>query len=105
MKETIVCVDPGICGFVCIVKAKGEKQKAGVKIIDSDCAMIQNLAKQVHTITLKDLFIPVTKNPIFIAAKQANCHLACPVPLAVVKACEVTLDLAVPKTAKIDFID
>ena len=104
MESIIVSVNPGICGFDCKVTAKRSgKRSANIEISGSDCTLIQKLAEHLHDISLQDLFVPLTKNVIFITAEQAGCHLACPVPVAVVKACEVVLGLAVPKDAVISF--
>jgi hypothetical protein len=104
MAGVIVTVNPGVCGFDCIVNAEQTgKRVATVTITQSDCALIQKFSELISDISLKDLFIPLTKNPIFVAAQQAHCHLACPVPVAVVKASEVALGLAVPKDAVICF--
>ncbi len=97
-------VNPGICGFDCMVKAQvSGKRIAKVEITESGCTLIQKLSKNLSEISMQDLFTPLTKNPIFIAAEQAGCHLACPVPVAVVKACEVTLGLALKKNVNIIF--
>lgn len=102
MAQVVVTVNPGVCGFDCQVTAeRSDKRNARIKITESDCTMIQKLAEAVREISLQALFVPVTKNLIFIAAEKAGCHLACPVPVAVVKASEVALGLAVPKKVSI----
>ncbi|MBW2193973.1 MAG: hypothetical protein JRF27_09345, partial [Deltaproteobacteria bacterium] len=42
-------------------------------------------------LTLKGLFIPVTRNPVYLAAEQSGCHLSYPIPAAVLKAVEVAM--------------
>ncbi len=104
MGGVVVNVNPGICGFDCIINAEQTgKRVAKIMITQSRCALIKKFSELLDDISLKDLFIPVSKNTIFLAAKQAHCHLACPVPVAVVKASEVALGLAVPKDAVICF--
>ncbi|MCP4672546.1 MAG: hypothetical protein GY857_14725 [Desulfobacula sp.] len=104
MEGVVVNVNPGVCGFDCIVNAKqAGKRVAKITITQSDCALIKKFSELIDDISLKDLFVPLTKNPIFMAAEQAHCHLACPVPVSVVKASEVALGLAVPKDAAICF--
>jgi hypothetical protein len=104
MTPVIVNVNPGICGFECEVKAEPVgKRSVRIQISGSGCTLIETFSGQLHEITLQDLFVPLTKNQIFVAAQHARCHLACPVPAAVVKACEVALGLAVPKDAAICF--
>ena len=97
-------VDPGVCGFSCNIKAwKKEKRVAGFEIVESRCEMIKKLSADLNEMNMNDLFIPVTGNPIFISAQRAGCHLACPVPTAIVKTVEVTLGLAVPKDVGFNF--
>ena len=98
MGNVIVRVDPGVCGFPCIVKAgPSGKKKAAVEILDSGCTMIQKMSESLSEISLNDLFTPVTRHPVMTAAEKSKCHLACPVPAAVFKAAEVALGMAVPK--------
>ncbi len=105
MKNVIVGVNSGICGFKCRISAeRSEKRNIRIKITESDCELIQKYSRLLNDISLKDLFAPLTKNLIFISAEQAGCHQACPVPSAVVKACEVAFELALPKNADICFI-
>jgi hypothetical protein len=104
MDNISLSVKPGICGFNCMIKAQvSGKRIASIEIAESDCTMIQKLSRNISEISMHDLFVPLTKNPIFIAAEQAGCHLACPVPVAVVKACEVILGLAIQKNVSILF--
>lgn len=105
MQDVVVNVNPGICGFECVVKAEQTRKRvAAVTITQSDCTLIQKFSKLINNISLKDLFAPLTENVIFISAELAGCHNACPVPAAVVKACEVAFKVALPKNADICFI-
>lgn len=101
-----VCVslDPGICGFPCRVTARKEqKRRVAVEILESECRKIQKMSVSLTGLTLKELFLPLTRNPVYLAAERAGCHLSCGVPLAVVKAAEVALGLALPKDVTIRF--
>ena len=104
MDKICINVDPGICGFPCRIKAwQKEKRVAGVKILDSQCERIQKLSTILDEITIKDLFLPLTRSPIFMSGERAGCHLACPVPVAIVKSAEAVLGLAIPKDVAIRF--
>jgi len=104
MDNVCITVDTGICGFPCQVKAwKKDKRIAGLDISGSECKMIQKLSAALSELSINDLFLPLTKNPIFIHAERAACHLACPVPVAVAKAAEVALGLAVAKEVTLRF--
>lgn len=104
MEKVTVSVTPGICGFVCkVVATRKSKRVASIEIVGSECKMINNLGASLQEITVVDLFIPVTKNPVFISTEQAHCHLCCPVPIAIIKAAEVVLELALPQDVTILF--
>ena len=98
-----VNVDPGICGFMCSVSAW--KEGSGVEFrIRSQCGQIKSLAHGLGPVDMKDLFVPLTKSPFFLGAEKAGCHLACPVPSALVKTAEVVLGLALPKEVRVRFL-
>jgi hypothetical protein len=100
-----ILVEPGICGFSCQVEARRQdKQHAIIEITGSGCELIQKMTESLKDVTLEDIFTPHTKNPVFKAAELAGCHLTCPVPIAVLKAAEVVLELALPKSACINFV-
>lgn len=104
-ENTFIRVDAGICGFDCTIQA-AVKEKTTVRLVfsDSACEHIQRLGDRLREVTLKELFMPLSRNPIFVSAERAGCHPACPVPAAVVKAAEVAMGLALPKSARIDFV-
>ena len=105
MESICIDVEPGICGFCCQVQAwRQNKQCASVKITGSQCKLIRKLTENIQEVTVKDIFTPHTSNPVFKAAEQAGCHLSCPIPAALLKAAEVALELALPKDARISFV-
>ncbi len=103
VKAVRVTVDPGICGFNCSIHAYKGKGKTVRFEIQSDCDQIQTLATHLEEIGIKDIFVPLTRSPVFLSAEKSKCHLACPVPCSLVKAAEVVLGLALPKDARITF--
>ena len=46
--------------------------------------------------------MPLTRNPVVIAAEQSGSHPSCPVPAAVLKVAEAALDLALQVTPPFD---
>jgi hypothetical protein len=99
-----VTVDPGICGFPCVIEGKRkDKYLVEVRGQDSECEHVQRFFEQVGEINLRDLFAPISKSPVFQAAQQSGCHPMCPVPIAVLKTAEVTMGMALPKDAAIRF--
>ena len=102
-KNVHVTVDPGICGFVCDIR--GRKEDGRVRFdIQSECEHIKKLAMALGPLEMKDLFVPLTKTPIFLCAEKSKCHLACPIPLSLVKTAEVALGLALPREVMIRFL-
>jgi len=99
-----VAADPGICGFPCIIEAR--KMACGIvsiKFTGSECKQIRRLSELVNKTTLRDLFAPISKNPVFISAEWAGCHPSCTIPVAVLKAVEVAMDMALPRDVVIRF--
>ncbi|MBW2441879.1 MAG: hypothetical protein JRH12_15480 [Deltaproteobacteria bacterium] len=97
-------VDPGICGFPCIVKArKTGARQVSLAISGSDCEQIQRLAERLATLSMKDIFAPLSRNPVYISAEKSGCHLSCAIPVAIIKAAEVALELALPQEVHIKF--
>ena len=104
MNSISVEVAPGICNFTCKITASTEdKKKVQIDIQESECTLIQHFAEQVSEITFTDMFVPLTRNKVTTSAEKAKCHLACPVPVAVLKAAEAAMVLALPQDAHIRF--
>ena len=98
-------VNPGICGFPCIIKArKTGARQVSLAISGSDCEQIQRLAERLATLSMKDIFAPLSRNPVYISAEKSGCHLSCAIPVAVIKAAEVALELALPSEVHIEFV-
>ena len=104
-KEVCVTVDPGICGFPCVIKARkmGGKMVA-LEISGSDCGQIKKLSERLAQISLKDIFAPISRNPVYALTEKSKCHLSCPVPVAVIKAAEVAFGMALPREVHIKFV-
>ena len=104
VKQVSLDVMPGICGFTCKIRAASpDKQSAAIEIVESGCTMVNELASEVKELTMQDIFTPLTQNRVFQSAEKAKCHLACPVPVAVVKAAEAAMILALPEDVSISF--
>jgi hypothetical protein len=99
-----VVVEPGICGFPCTIRAQKSANKTIiVEITDSECKQIQRLSTHLTEMSLRELFLPLTRNPVYIAAEKAGCHPSCAIPLAVLKAVEVAWGMALPRDVRITF--
>ena len=100
-----MAVDSGICGFSCVIKAsKITKQSVLVQIIGSECEHVKRFSEQLNEVEARDLLQPISRNPVFLCAEHAGCHPSCPIPLAVVKAVEVAMELALPRDVCMKFV-
>ena len=103
-KPVWVSVRPGICGFPCRIEARKKgKYTVLLGIEGSECKHIKRLSGLISELTVRGLFAPLTRNPVFLSAQSAGCHPSCPVPLAMLKAAEVAMEMALPKDVVITF--
>ena len=101
---TCVSVNAGICGFTCYIKTwKMDKAAVGLEISESECQQIQQFSELLGKLMLREVFAPITSNPVYLAAEQSVCHSSCPIPAAVLKAAEVAMEMALPRDASIRF--
>ena len=100
---TLVEMDSGACGFSITVQAeKTDRRQADVRI-ESKCERVAELARLITELNFKDIFVPLDKNPVFIAAGQSKLHATCPAACGILKAVEAELGLAVKKDVTISF--
>jgi hypothetical protein len=87
-----------------MIKArKTGARQVSLAISGSDCEQIQRLAERLATLSMKDIFAPLSRNPVYISAEKSGCHLSCAIPVAIFKAAEVALELALPQEVHIKF--
>ncbi|MGD8212116.1 MAG: hypothetical protein PVH85_19335 [Desulfobacterales bacterium] len=105
-RPTAACaaVNAGVCGFTCRIQAwKIDKSAAGLEISESECQQIQQFSDLVSKLTLREIFMPVTRNPVYLAAQKSGCHASCPIPMAVLKTAEVAMEMALPREVSMRF--
>lgn len=104
LSDACASVNAGICGFACHIEAwKIDKSVVGLEISESKCQQIQRFSDLVRNLTLKEIFMPVTCNPVYLAAQQSGCHGSCPIPMAVLKTAEVAMEMALPREVSVQF--
>jgi hypothetical protein len=100
---TRVVVDAGICGF----KAKFEVDKLSTRsvsiVLTSECEMIKRLAEKIKALDWQDTLRSREDSAFFRAVFQSIKHIACPVPVAILKAIEAEVGLALPRDVTIHF--
>ena len=102
--DTCAAVNSGVCGFTCRIRAwKIDKTTVGLEVSESECQQIQAFSEQLSQLSLKEIFMPITRNPVYLAAEQSKCHPSCPIPAAVLKTAEVALEMALARDATIRF--
>ena len=102
--EICTRIDPGICGFPCRIRArKIDSRAVAVEIGDTECGQIRRLADGIRTVSMRDLFAPLTRNPVYMAAQQAGCHASCVVPAGILKTVEVAMEMALARPVCITF--
>lgn len=100
-----ITADPGICGFPCTISAmETDKRMVAVAVDGCECEKIERLSSTLTGMSLKDVFKPITRNPVYMAAEQSGCHPSCTIPAAILKAAEVALGLALPMDVGIQFL-
>ncbi len=97
-----VCVDPGACGFVCVIEVRRTgKYKAAVRL-QSPCKQIVALAAEIIEVDFLDIMRGAFgQNQIFLSGARCKLHSSCPIPTALVKAVEAELGMAVKKNVTI----
>lgn len=102
--DACIAVDPGACGFTCVIRAHPvEKRSVAIEISESECQQINKLGGRLETISLRELFMPLTQNPVYKAAQACGCHASCTIPAAVLKAAEVAMGMAVARSVRFSF--
>ena len=101
---TKVVINPGACGMQVTVEVQKKEGKVFSVRIMSECEMVQKLGKEIPQLTMMDAFKKLHDNPVY--KKGATClkHVACPVPLGILKALEVEAGLNIPRDVTITFV-
>ncbi len=102
--DVCLTVDPGVCGFTCVIRArKVARRSVAIEISGSDCRQINSLDERLEEMSLKELFLPLTRNPVYRAAEASGCHTSCAVPSAILKTVEVAMGMAIARPVQFSF--
>ena len=100
---TKVIVEAGICGFTIEVDAvRLSANKVRVNV-DSECDMVNEMNSQLGELDWQDALEPLPNSSVYKAAFEYIKHPACPVLVAIVKAIEVEVGIALPRDMVIRF--
>jgi len=100
---TQVVVNPGICGMKTMVEVfEINKRKVRLKI-DSDCEIIAKIKESLAEIDLLDAIKSPVDSVVYKQFSKFHSHASCPVPMAIIKAIEVEVGMALPKSVFVEF--
>jgi len=102
---TVVEVSAGACGFVTRIEAERQSSSRVNVTVSSDCEAVTALGEEIPVLGFEDVLVQgFGKGLVHEAASRTLTHVACPVAAGIIKAAEVELNLALPKTARIEFV-
>ena len=100
---TRVMVNSGICGFITTIEVeKVDKRKVKV-VVSSDCEMVSELGESLIELDQWEVMKQQVDCEVYKAASSCQLHVACPVPVGILKAIEVEAGLALPRDIVIHF--
>ena len=100
---TRVVVEAGICGFTTTVEATKTGRRRVSVVLESDCEGVAEMNGGLEDMDWLEALGPPVNSAVWDCACQHLQHPCCPVPIGILKAIEVELDLALPKDVVIHF--
>ena len=100
---TRVIVKSGVCGFTATIDAEKVADERVKVVITSDCGMVTELGESLTEIDQSEIFKKHIDSKIYKTASRCSLHVACPVPMAVLKAIEAEAELALPRDVVVLF--
>lgn len=93
----------GVCGFRTIVKVEaGAKYQCTIEV-ESGCKHVAEMAEQIKEVNAMNELFKKEKSQILAANGMYIPHITCPVTVGILKAVEVSAELALAKDATITF--
>ena len=90
-------INSGICGFTTTVTARADGLSRVRLTIESECPAVQRLAEQLTEVDpLREITFRGNGPVVNKVAPDCLRHAACPVPIGIIKAVEVSAGLALP---------
>ena len=105
MSDVKITVDAGACRFKTIIQPVISDDMMTIELtIISDCPNVRKLAPNIGNVDAMDAVASrIMDNSLMKRCNEFIPHPACPVPCALVKACEVAMDTAVKKNVTMTF--
>ena len=96
-------VDPGVCGFRAVVEVTKLSARRVRVIVTTDCETVRGMNQDMENLDLRSVLRPPGDSIVYKIAAQHISHAACPLPMAILKAIEVELDIALPRDVTLHF--
>ena len=103
MTDTKMTVDAGACRFTTKIHAVSEDGMNVTFTAETDCPSVKELIASLGEVDGMDAVMSQMADNALMAKCGMLPHPACPVPCALVKACEVACDLGLKKEVTIKF--
>lgn len=100
---TRITVDAGICGFTTLIEVVTLSSQRVRVSVTSDCEMVSKMGEELRDIDWRDALKQQENCLLYKSLQQHIKHVACPVPIAVLKAIEVEVGAALPGDVVIRF--
>lgn len=100
---TRVVVDAGICGLSTTVEATRIGRRRVSVLLRSDCEALASMNGEFDDLGWMEALRPPGESTVWECACAHLKHPCCPVPIGILKAIEVELELALPKDVAIRF--
>ena len=102
---TVVEVNAGCCGFTTKIEVLKVDEQMVKAAVSSDCEMITAWGKELGPLDWGQCFRNSADSPVFRCTSKHISHVACPVSVALLKAMEVEVGVALPVDVAIRFRD
>jgi len=105
MSEAKLTVDAGVCRFKTRIHAIGSEDYMSVNlVIESECPNVQKIIDILKVVDAIEIVSPpITNNSVMRVCDNVLPHPACPVPSAILKACEAASGNALKKNVTFTF--
>ena len=99
-------VNPGVCGFECIICAENDEDEGVTVTVETKCGAVKKMVEALDQPMdgYSVCFVKPGQGPVYEAAVNLA-HGACPVASAITKCVEAECGLALPRNTSFEFIE
>jgi hypothetical protein len=94
---TKIRIEPGNCKMVTVASVEKNQNRELVISVDCECKNLVAFKDAIKTVNMQ-------KYGDILKASSLIPHCICPIPMGVIKACEVEMGLGLKKDVKFEFI-